>query len=239
VSDQESFQSKLRILSSVCSAYHGYRQRARGRNSTNPENSPLPDRPAAQRYSILARLLTWPKDEGEKEQADGKKKDEEDTDEQKAEPLESDRPDFTDSSTTVGYNRLQIESGYTYIHAPSGDSTADTHDLPELLLRYGVAERLELRFAWDEGMLFSRRTDTAGRVVTENGSSDLALGFKYALTKQRLWRPQSAMVVEVTAPVGSVAFSSRPNGRSAQLLCTVGTRQASFAELQHGQYVDK
>ena len=86
----------------------------------------------------------------------------------KEEPLESDRPDFTESSTTVGYRRLQIESGYTYTQAIAGDPTHDAHDLPELLVRYGVAERLELRVAWDEGMVFDRCTDrNSGRVVTD------------------------------------------------------------------------
>ena len=174
------------------------------------EESWLAGRPAVdQRGWLLCGLLTWPKDEGDKENEGGEKKDEENKDEEKEEPLESDRPDFTDSSTTVGFKRFQIESGYTYTHGEPGDPRADTHDLPELLLRYGVAERLELRLAWDEGMVFSRRTNLVGRVITADGSTDLAMGFKYALTKQLQWRPQSALIVEITAPAGSPAFSSR------------------------------
>jgi hypothetical protein len=156
------------------------------------------------RGSLLHALLTWPKDEGDKENGDGENSDEEE------EPLESDRPDFTESSATVGYRRLQIESGYTFTQAIGGDPTHDAHDLPELLVRYGVAERLELRLAWDEGMVFDRATDrNSGRVVTENGSTDLEFGFKYALTKQDKWRPQSAIIVSVSAPVGAPSQSSR------------------------------
>jgi hypothetical protein len=159
---------------------------------------------ACPRGSLLQRFLTWPKEEG------GENKDEGDNDEEKEEPLESDRPDFTDSSTTVGYRRLQIESGYTYTRAVGGDPTHDVHDLPELFVRYGLAERLELRVAWDEGIVFHRQLDrNSGRIVTESGSTDMQFGFKYAISKQDKWRPQSAVVVSVSAPVGAAFQSSR------------------------------
>ena len=59
-------------------------------------------------------------------------------------------------------------------------------------------------------MVFDRFTDrNSGRVVAQNGSTDLALGFKYAISKQDQWRPQSALQVEVSAPVGAAFQSSR------------------------------
>ena len=96
-------------------------------NSTDPEDSRLPGPPTTSRGSfIMGRLLTWPDKENE---AAGDREDEEANEE----PLESDRPDFTESSATVGFRRLQIESGYTFTHAIAGDPTHDAHDLPELL----------------------------------------------------------------------------------------------------------
>jgi hypothetical protein len=196
---------------------------AAGAFAADDENWLLAGRPAVcERGSLLHRLLTWPKDEGDKDKEkegdkqkeggekkdDGNKDDEEKKEEE--EPLESDRPDFTDSSATVGYQKFQIESGYTYTQAIAGDPTHDAHDLPELLVRYGVAERLELRVAWDEGMVFDRYTDrTSGRVFTENGSTDVGFGFKYAISKQDKWRPQSAVIVSVSAPVGATSQSSQ------------------------------
>ncbi len=169
---------------------------------------------------ILTRLMTWPekeknedgkgeekqveKENGEKDNGGGEEE------EEKEKPLESDRPDFTDSSATVGYRRLQIESGYKFTQAVDGDPGHDAHDLPELLVRYGVAERLELRVAWDEGMVFERFTDRhTGRIVGEDGSTDMEIGFKYALSQQDKCRPQSALLVMVSAPVGSPELSSR------------------------------
>ncbi len=198
-------------------------------------------RPAADQSGWLLRgLLTWPKDQGDKEKENqgGEKKDDQNKDEEKEEPLESDRPDFTDSSTTVGLHRFQIESGYTYTHGEPGDPRADVHDLPEMLLRYGVAERLELRLAWDEGMVFSRTTNRAGRVITEDGSTNLAMGFKYAMTKQ-----------PVASPIGDQRRNHRPRGKSRlqqptsghppQLPLQLGPHQAPVAELQHGQHLDQ
>ena len=160
--------------------------------AADDENGLLVSRPTiCECGSLLHRLLTWPKKdegdeekEGNKQKEAGKKKDDDEKKDEE-EPLESDRPDFTDSSTTVGYQKFQVESGYTFTHAVAGDSTHDAHDLPELLVRYGVAERLELRVAWDEGMVFERYVDrTSGRVVTNNGSTDMNFGCKFAISKQ-------------------------------------------------------
>jgi hypothetical protein len=179
---------------------------ASGIFAAEDENWLLAARPVVrERGSLLRGLLTWPKDEGDKEKEGGEKEEEEEE-----EPLESDRPDFTNTPTTVGYHRFQIESGYTYTQAIAGDPIHDAHDLPELLVRYGVAERLELRVAWDEGMMFDRYTDrTSGRVVAENGGTDVDFGFKYAISKQDKWRPQSGIQIEGSAPVGAPGQSSR------------------------------
>ena len=166
-------------------------------DSVVPENLLLSDRPAESAHRFkLGSLLSWP----EKEQ---------NAEEEEEIPLESDRPDFTEASTTVGYRRLQIESGYTYNHNRSNNVIEDIHDLPELLVRYGVAERLELRFAW-QGIVLDHLTDrSSGQAVNVNGSSDLEFGVKYALSKQEAWRPRSAVIVAVTAPAGTPAYSSR------------------------------
>jgi hypothetical protein len=163
-------------------------------------------------HGLFTRLLNWPEKpkEANEDEKDGEKKDEED---EKEEPLESDRPDFTEASSTVGLHRFQIESGYTYTHGTDGPTATDKHDLPEMLLRYGVAERLELRLAWDEGMIFQRETDrAAGHTVDKSGSTDVEFGFKYAIAKQQGVRPQSALIVALTAPVGSPAFSGQQVG---------------------------
>jgi hypothetical protein len=164
---------------------------------------------AAEQKPILTWLFTWSDKQPDKEDADeGEQKEQQE--ETKEEPLESDRPDFTESSTTVGRKRLQIESGYRFTQAKDGDRGDNSHDLPELLVRYGVAERLEVRVAWDEGMVFERNTNpSSGRTVTSDGSTDLSFGFKYAISKQKDWFPRTAVIAAVTAPMGSATQGSR------------------------------
>ena len=114
----------------------------------------------------------------------------------------------------MGYQRLQIDSGYAVADEPS----RNPHELPQSLVRYGVAERLELRFAWDEGLLFDRYTvRNSAHAASENGTTDVGLGFKYALSKQNNWRPQSAIAVSLSAPMSCQAQSSQQVQLSRQL----------------------
>src|SRR6188508_1634764 len=46
------------------------------------------------------------------------------------EPLASDRPDFTEASTTVGRGVVQLESGYTYTHDDDGTNRTNSHSFP-------------------------------------------------------------------------------------------------------------
>jgi hypothetical protein len=60
--------------------------------------------------------------------------------------IETDRDSFTPAISTAGRGRLIVESAYSFLdnrHVP------ETHSFPELLLRYGVAERVELRLGWN------------------------------------------------------------------------------------------
>jgi hypothetical protein len=149
----------IAVTASVC----------RAENSPNPEESFVSCGSRDSCFdSLLEHLLTWPKQEQKPDQDNGEPP--------KEEPLESDRPDFTDSPKTVGRGRLQIESGYQFTRGIEGDLGNNAHDLPELLVQYGVAERLELRFAWDPGFVFDRQFDAGlGRVLSENGGSDIEM----------------------------------------------------------------
>jgi len=127
---------------------------------------------------------------------------------QDEDPLVGDRPDFTEASSTVGQHRLQIESGYTYTLDRTPDEVLNEHGLPELLLRYGLTDKLEFRLGW-AGYTSSRSEDRInGGVITDDGSSDLEIGAKMELTEQCCWRPESAILTSITAPIGDPAFSS-------------------------------
>ena len=56
--------------------------------------------------------------------------------------IETDRDSFTPATTLIPKSKVMIESAWAYIDNREGE---DTHSLPELLIRYGAFERMELR----------------------------------------------------------------------------------------------
>lgn len=60
--------------------------------------------------------------------------------------LETDRDAFTPATSTVGRGIAVVESSYSFI---DNRSVKDTHSLPELLLRRGLTENIELRLGWN------------------------------------------------------------------------------------------
>ena len=121
------------------------------------------------------------------------------------EPLVTDRPDFTEASSTVGVGVAQIEFGYTYIFDEDGQTSNRLHSMGEPLLRYGLLrDWLEFRIA-----LFpvSQTIRQAGIDDSETGTEDLYLGFKLGLTPQAGWFPEMALIPQMTVPTGSSAFT--------------------------------
>jgi hypothetical protein len=123
------------------------------------------------------------------------------------EPIITDRPDFTEASSTVGRGVLQLETGYTYIFDDDGTTSARAHTAPEALLRVGVlADWLELRIAYT---YLEETTSTTGvGRSTINGSDDLYLGMKLGLTGQAGILPEMALVPQMRVPSGSSEVSA-------------------------------
>jgi hypothetical protein len=119
------------------------------------------------------------------------------------EPLVTDRPDFTESSSSVGRGVLQLEAGATYVDFVDGPEVTT---LGEALLRWGVLDKLELRlllptYAWESG----GGGDSSGFV-------DTAVGLKYDLKKARgsgvIGGMEAALITSTTLPTASGDFSS-------------------------------
>ncbi|MDG2381922.1 MAG: transporter [Pirellulaceae bacterium] len=124
-----------------------------------------------------------------------------------AEPLQTDRPDFTEASSTVGRGVLQLEMGYLYVEDENfGGERLSGHAYPNSLLRVGLfRDWFELRVGWtvlDESL--------RGQGIRESavGSDDLQLGTKLALTQQCGLRPEMALILQMTLPTGSPEFTA-------------------------------
>jgi hypothetical protein len=111
--------------------------------------------------------------------------------------ITTDRPDFTEASSTVGYGVVQLEMGYTFTHSEGSES----HSWGEPLLRFGVvANWLELRMSVSPVSELS--------TVTHSGTQDMYLGTKLWLVQQQDWLPEVAVMPQMTVPTGTSSFTA-------------------------------
>ena len=111
-------------------------------------------------------------------------------------PLVTDRPDFTEASSTVGRGVAQLELGYTYTVDREEGTRNQSHSFPETLLRYGVlADWFEFRAALNYS---ENRTPFS----ESGGTEDLYLGAKIGLTPQECLLPEMAIIPQMWVPTG-------------------------------------
>jgi hypothetical protein len=120
------------------------------------------------------------------------------------ERLDPDRPHLPEASTAVGKGRMLVEGGYTF--NASGPSPVSAHDYPETLVRIGIlADWFEVR----AGQNFLTQKSTLSGVTTSvTGPQDLYLGVKFALTGQKRYLPEMAVIPQMTLPTGSHAVTA-------------------------------
>lgn len=122
------------------------------------------------------------------------------------EPLETDRPDFTEASSVVPRGILQVETGYTFTSDSEGGIRNQSQTLPESLFRYGITDNAEFRLVWN---YLWQDTTSAGVREHEDGAEDLTLGTKLALTSQSGWMPESALILDMSTPTGGTGITNR------------------------------
>ncbi len=125
--------------------------------------------------------------------------------------IETDRDSFTPATTTAGSGRMIVESAYSFI---DNRQVRETHSFPELLVRYGASDWLELRLGWNY------EVGGAGNPVSTNVPGDLEgeasleresrvlYGLKAWLTRQDSWLPQSALIVQGYTPTSGEATNT-------------------------------
>jgi len=129
-------------------------------------------------------------------------------------PIATDRPDFVESSQTVGLGRWQIETSVAWEEDEDGAFEASAFSTPTLL-RYGFAEHWELRFETDG--FIDAELRGPGLRVDEDGVADLAVGLKYHVPGSgENGGPSMAWLMHVDLDTGSSAFrgdGARPSLR--------------------------
>lgn len=111
------------------------------------------------------------------------------------------RPSFSSPATTLEPGHWQIEGGYQFTSNDDDGVESDNHTMPQVLLRLGVNDRVEVNLFW------SGYTDIDSNVGDADGSNDVSIGVSYQIT------PDDAQLAigtfaTLSLPVGSDEFSS-------------------------------
>ncbi len=129
--------------------------------------------------------------------------------------LVTDRPDFTESTLTVPRGRFQLEAGYTFTSDKEDGVRTKDHTFPEVLLRVGLVDDVELRIGWSGWSLSReefRERNEAGRTVKmhtrDNGGTDMNIGFKFHLLDQDEWIPDFGIIIAADLPTGASGKTS-------------------------------
>ncbi|MAT73240.1 MAG: peptidyl-tRNA hydrolase [Planctomycetaceae bacterium] len=117
--------------------------------------------------------------------------------------IETDRDSFTPATTTAGDGLWIVEAAYSFI---DNRGVPETHSYPELLVRRGVDDWLELRLGWNYEV-GGAGSPVSGNVPSDFGEeaeiereSRIFYGAKAVLTRQSGWQPESAVIVQGLPP---------------------------------------
>lgn len=130
--------------------------------------------------------------------------------------IETDRDSFTPATTLVSPSRIMIESAWSII---DNRDVAETNSLPELVIRYGASDWLELRFGTNyeiggESSDVSGSEGTLGeRMPTEESGieeeANVSYGLKIDVTDQEYWIPDSAVILTGITPTSGSETATR------------------------------
>lgn len=127
--------------------------------------------------------------------------------EEEQDVIVTDRPDFTEASSTVGRGRTQLEAGYTYYRDNFNGTKRVDHTYPEILLRLGLfADWFELRLGQNYSRSKSKMLEQ--EIESIGGLDDFYLGTKLALTEQKTFLPEVALVLQAKIPTGAKALTA-------------------------------
>lgn len=118
--------------------------------------------------------------------------------------LTTDRPDYTESTSTVERGWTQLESTIAQynedFNGQAGSSVSWQH--ASTLARIGLLTNWELRLGWD-GFSDNRSTDGVSVSSRTHGAGDANVGFKNKITEQESCIPSTAIIYFTNLPTGS------------------------------------
>jgi hypothetical protein len=120
--------------------------------------------------------------------------------------LSTERPGYAATSGAVGLGVLQLEQGYTLESAREPTRKVTTYSGPQALVRFGVSDALELRFATNGYAWRSEVTEVGQRAVS--GPNDFVVGAKFRIVTQGTARPEFSITGGLSVPARGSFFST-------------------------------
>jgi len=115
-----------------------------------------------------------------------------------AQTIVTDRPDQTESSSTVPRGSFQIETGVLFGSSKSEGFSFKEIFAPSTLFRYGIAKGIELR-------LVNQFENVKNKTTSEkvNGMSDIEIGTKFQILNKENVNTEIAFLSHLIIPIGS------------------------------------
>lgn len=128
-----------------------------------------------------------------------------------AQSIVTDRPDRTESAITVPKNSLQFETGFAYENLTENEYSVDNYTIAGTLIRYGLAEILELRF----GTAYLITTSES----TIEGLGNFLVGTKINFATEERNSFALGLLAHVILPIGNAAFN--PPDTDPQIIAAI------------------
>jgi hypothetical protein len=109
---------------------------------------------------------------------------------QETEPIQTDRPDQTESPAIVPKGMLQVETGLSF---QKNDEISKTNTQPSTLWKYGVSENFELR-------LITEFVSEKFENETTSGLSPILIGCKIKIADEKGFWPKTSFIGHLSLP---------------------------------------
>lgn len=132
--------------------------------------------------------------------------------------LITDRPDQTESSSTVPRKTLQIETGFVYERFTADTYEFDNWGIATTLLRFGILDNFEIRL----GNYYQHSTLTMNESVidsVQHGLGPVTAGLKVFITEEKGAWPEMSILADITInKVGKLDYRPSYNYSVIKLL---------------------
>lgn len=119
-------------------------------------------------------------------------------------PAES-RPGFMGRLADLARGRVMIEGGYAFVTDSTAGTSISEHVVPDLLMRVGLTERIEVRIGWPGASLVNQDGPLGSSSTTT--TLDPNVGFMMDLWQQQGWVPQTAILGSVPITLSGDRFA--------------------------------